>query len=411
MFLLQPDGSPLSSFKQRTVCSALIHGFTQASRSYQTPPHKIHSWIQQKGKQQSDTWYWSTEKLAEWVLIQREQQLTVSEETLMQMAKTALGDADASSCYSWIIDFLLRHRLSVNPLTVDRGHRPYGSLPRNIVGNSRAFIQHLSPQVSDAGCNGCCTVTVCAGQTDLMTFSDQIHCKAAPLVATMDELPIFINMDHFKNQNPAAFQLSGSVSDEPVFNVVLSALSDGTLLPPLLFFKGTSCCIPEGFPDNILLEARPEGFTDRDCQHIWMEKVCVTAQASFISRETTSVMESCPPVQVWQPHTSAHGSSSHLLIADIHNGHLAKEFRQNLASLCTNIFFIPSGCSSCVQPLDVCVTPVLHDFLQVNLPLSHLRSPPLARVHPLCSAFSSRPAGISWSLRVVWVVWVWTSWL
>ncbi|TNM92674.1 hypothetical protein fugu_018076 [Takifugu bimaculatus] len=78
----QPDGSPLCSFKQRIVCSALIHGFSQASRSYQTPPHKIHSWIQQKEQQQSETWYWSTEKLAEWVLIQREQQLTVSEETL-----------------------------------------------------------------------------------------------------------------------------------------------------------------------------------------------------------------------------------------------------------------------------------------------------------------------------------------
>lgn len=199
----------------------------------------------------------------------------------------------------------------------------------------------------------------------------------------MDELPIFINMDHFKNQNPSAFQLSGCVSDEPVFNVVLTALADGTLLPPLLLFKGTSCSIPEGFPDNVLLEARPEGFTDQDCQHIWMDKVCIAAQSFFILLETTVVLESCPPVQVWRPHTSAYGSSSHLLIADIHRGHLAEEFRQNLASMCTKIFFIPSGCSSCVQPLDVCVTPVLHNFMQVNPPLSHLCSPPLTRVHPL----------------------------
>uniref|UniRef100_A0A3B5K4G5 Pogo transposable element derived with ZNF domain a n=1 Tax=Takifugu rubripes TaxID=31033 RepID=A0A3B5K4G5_TAKRU len=310
----QPDGSPLCSFKQRIVCSALIHGFSQASRSYQTPPHKIHSWIQQKERQQSETWYWSTEKLAEWVLIQREQQLTVSEETLMQMAEEALGETDATSCYNWVIDFLLRHKLSVNPLPVDRGHHPCGRLPTDIVANSRAFVERLSPQ---------------------------IRSKAPPLVATMDELPIFINMDHFRNQNPSAFQLSGRVSDEPVFNVVLTALVDGTLLPPLLLFKGTSCSIPEGFPDNVLLEARPEGFTDQDCQQIWMDKV-------------------------WRPHTSAHGSSSHLLIADIHRGHLAEEFRQNLASVCTNIFFIPSGCSSCVQPLDVCVTPVLHDFMQAR---------------------------------------------
>lgn len=160
MFLLQPDGSPLCSFKQGIVCSALIHGFSQASRAYQTPPHKIHSWIQQKEQHQSDTWYWSTEKLAEWVLSQREQQLTVSEETLVQMAKEALGETDATSCYNWIIDFLLRHKLSVTPLTVDNGHHPCGSLPINIVANSCAFIERLSPQVGDPVHNSCCSVTI-----------------------------------------------------------------------------------------------------------------------------------------------------------------------------------------------------------------------------------------------------------
>lgn len=199
----------------------------------------------------------------------------------------------------------------------------------------------------------------------------------------MDELPIFINMDHFKNQDPSAFQLSGCVSDEPVFNVVLTALADGTLLPPLLLFRGTSCSIPEGFPDNVLLEARPEGFTDQDCQQIWMDQVCVAAQSFVISLETAVVLESCPPVQVWRPHTSAHGSSPHLLIADIHRGHLDEEFRQNLASASTNIFFIPSGCSSRVQPLDVCVTPVLHDFMQVNPPPFSPVLSSSTRVHPL----------------------------
>lgn len=151
VFLLQTDGYPPSSFKQRLVCSALIHGLSQASRCFQTSLQKIHFWIHQKEQRQPETWYWSTEKLAEWVLIQREQQLTVSEQTLMEMAKEAVGDADVDRCYSWIIDFLLRHRLSFSPLTVDRGHRPCGSLPRNIVVNSRAFVQLLSPQVSESG--------------------------------------------------------------------------------------------------------------------------------------------------------------------------------------------------------------------------------------------------------------------
>lgn len=97
--------------------------------------------------------------MAEWVLIQREQQLTVSEETLMQMAKEALGETDATSCYNWVIDFLLRHKLSVNPLPVDRGHHPCGRLPTDIVANSRAFVERLSPQVGDTVGDGGCSVT------------------------------------------------------------------------------------------------------------------------------------------------------------------------------------------------------------------------------------------------------------
>lgn len=108
-------------------------------------------------------------------------------------------------------------------------------------------------------------------------FCLQIHSKHVPphCVASMDEFSIFIDLDQFSNQNPSALQLFGSSEDTPMFDVVLSALSDGIFLPPLLFFRGTSSHVPEGFPDNVLLEARQEGFTDQDRLHIWIDKVCV----------------------------------------------------------------------------------------------------------------------------------------
>lgn len=89
----------------------------------------------------------------------------------------------------------------------------------------------------------------------------------------MDEFSIFVDSDRFSNQSPAAFQLSGSSEDRPVLDVVLCALSDGTLLPPLLLFRGAPSQVPEGFPDNVLLEARQEGFTDDHRLHIWIDKV------------------------------------------------------------------------------------------------------------------------------------------
>ena len=155
--LPQHDGSPLSPFQQRVVCSALLHGVSQACRRYQTPAHKIQSWIQQQEQRCSQTWYWSTEELAEWLLVQREQQLSVSEDALLQTALEALGEAHQSSCHAWLLDFLLRHQLGLN-----RGRRPCGSLPRSIVDNSRAFVELLSPQVSVCVC-------VCVEQVPLIT--------------------------------------------------------------------------------------------------------------------------------------------------------------------------------------------------------------------------------------------------
>lgn len=89
----------------------------------------------------------------------------------------------------------------------------------------------------------------------------------------MDELSIFIHPDKLSSEDPSALQLLGSADDTPVVDVVLSALSDGTRLTPILFFRGTTLPVPDGFPDNVLLEARQEGFTNEERLQIWIDKV------------------------------------------------------------------------------------------------------------------------------------------
>lgn len=83
-------------------------------------------------------------------------------------------------------------------------------------------------------------------------------------------------------------------------------------------------------------------------------------------------------------------------MVDVHRGHLTEEFRSSLSSMSTNVFFIPSGCSCRLQPLDVCVTPVLQDFLQVAPPVFtglHMSSPvsPVFTRLPCLHLFSSVP--------------------
>lgn len=86
-------------------------------------------------------------------------------------------------------------------------------------------------------------------------------------------------------------------------------------------------------------------------------------------------------------------NSSCLLIADVHRGHQTDAFRRALSSICTDVIFIPSGCSSRLQPLDVCVTRVLRDFLQVSSPV---------RLWPRV-----RPSDVSltclWSRQTQWI--------
>ncbi|XP_074542669.1 pogo transposable element with ZNF domain isoform X4 [Halichoeres trimaculatus] len=309
--------SPLTSAKLSVVLSALCHGIAQASLHHRTSPHTIRAWIAlQEQRLSSSKWPWSTEKLAEWVLSQREQQLQVSQEDLLRAARSALGDSSQQvDQICWSVDFLLRHRLDFNLTNID-DFKYQLTLLRSLREKSLSFIKRLA---------------------------NQIHsCPVPPRrFGSMDEFSIFIDPVQLYANSLLAFQLScSSTTDKPVFDVVLSALSDGTFLPPLLFFKGNPSPVPKGFPDNVILEARPEGFTEQERHKIWIKKV-------------------------WSPHVASQGGES-LLMVDVHRGHLSDEFRSSLSSLTTDVVFIPSGCSCCLQPLDVCVTPVLRDFLQAR---------------------------------------------
>uniref|UniRef100_A0AAQ4PCN2 Pogo transposable element derived with ZNF domain a n=1 Tax=Gasterosteus aculeatus aculeatus TaxID=481459 RepID=A0AAQ4PCN2_GASAC len=306
--------APLSASQLSVVLSSLCHGLPQASLRSHTSPLEVCSWIQQQERRLSDRkWGWRSEGLAQWVLVQREQQLNLSEGVLLRAARSALGeDSPLAECYSWTVDFLLRHGLGLQ--TANKRQR--GRLPRSIRDNSRTFTRSLLTQIQGRGVPP--------------------HC-----VGSMDEFSIFVDLDQFSNQNPSALRLSGSPTDRPAFDVVLSALSDGTFLPPLLFFRGGASRVPEGFPDNVLLEARREGFTDQERLRTWINKV-------------------------WRPRVVLGCNRETVLLVDVHRGHLTDEFRDSLKSQATGAAFIPPGCCCRLQPLDVCLTPVLRDFLQAR---------------------------------------------
>lgn len=206
----------------------------------------------------------------------------------------------------------------MQPLAMGSRRLRTGRLPRNIRDNSYAFVHLLSAQVSNCLHR---STTVCAGQLSdwsgmatskeafqtnnlsvkkilhwqevqvtLIPSCVQVQSRAPRLVASMDEFSIFVDLERFSAQNPTALRLSGSPDEEPVFTVVLSAVSDGTFLPPLLFFRGTLSKVPDGFPDNVLLEARPEGISDQDLHRTWISRVCESRHHFGVSPDSQSTL-------------------------------------------------------------------------------------------------------------------------
>ena len=96
-------------------------------------------------------------------------------------------------------------------------------------------------------------------------------------VGCMDELSLFLDMEGGRG-----LQLFGR-SESLRCDVVLGGLADGSFLRPALFFRGPEPRCPPGFPANVLLEARPEGFTDQQRLQLWTSKVSVVSMVSPVS--------------------------------------------------------------------------------------------------------------------------------
>ncbi|XP_061675255.1 pogo transposable element with ZNF domain isoform X2 [Syngnathoides biaculeatus] len=251
-------------------------------------------------------------RVATWVLIRHEQQFRVTKEILLRTGSYVVPESRYNTeCYRRAVENVCRR---MQPQSCSKDGRLPPEVMDMVMEKSIAVILSLCSQIQSASLRPRC-------------------------VGFMDELSIFVDPDLFSRQKVSAFQLLGSLTQKPHFDVVLSALSDGTFLPPVLFFRGSPVRLPAGFPDNVLLEARHNGFTDAQRLTAWTQKV-------------------------WRPQVVPNGKS--LLMVDVHRGHTMDEFKFHLSAASTDAVFIPAGCSCRLQPLDVCIKPVLHRFLQVR---------------------------------------------
>lgn len=308
----------LSVKKLRVVLFALCCNTEQAAEHFKNPPRRIRRWLRRFQAFQeenvaslSEGKYLSLEaeeKLAEWVLTQREQQLPVNEETLFQKA-TKIGrslEGGFKISYEWAVRFMLRHNLSTH------SRRAVAHpLPKDVAESASCFLEFVQRQ---------------------------IHTQDLPLsmIAAIDEISLFLDVEVLCSDDRKENALQTVGTGEPWCDVVLAILADGSVLPTLVSYRGR-VEQAANVPEMIVLEAKESGYSDDEIMEAWAAKV-------------------------WQKHIESQNSKG-MLVLDCHRTHLSEEVLVMLSSSSTLPAVVPAGCSSKIQPLDVCIKRTVKNFL------------------------------------------------
>lgn len=304
----------LSVKKLRVVLFALCCNTELAAEHFRNPQRRIRRWLRRFQASQGENLegkylsFEAEEKLAEWVLIQREQQLPVNEETLFQKA-TKIGrslEGGFKISYEWAVRFMLRHHL-----TPHARRAVAHTLPKDVAENAGLFIEFVQRQ---------------------------IHNQDLPLsmIVAIDEVSLFLDTEVLSSDDRKENALQTVGTGEPWCDVVLAILADGTVLPTLVFFRGQVNRLAN-VPDSILLEAKESGYSDDEIMELWSSRV-------------------------WKKHTACqHGKG--MLVMDCHRTHLSEEVLALLSASNTLPAVVPAGCSSKIQPLDVCIKRTVKNFL------------------------------------------------
>ncbi|XP_066531514.1 pogo transposable element with ZNF domain isoform X2 [Hoplias malabaricus] len=316
-------GGSLTLGQLKIIFYALCFGVPQAANHFDTQPKEVQSLICKRQlqlgllKNRKGLNSRGSDQMAEWVLCQHEQQLPITEGNLFSKALEIVSkEGGPGISYEWAVDFLLQRNLGLQALATTRQ-----LLPPKAQEHVQYFTQFMTKQVTSQG-------------------------FGKSFIGAMDELSIFIDIEQL---DPASADSSSMMSafklvddSDPLMDIVVVGLADGTILPTMLFLKGEppSPDAPS-LPNIIVLEAKPEGFSDEERLQLWLDKV-------------------------WRPHVDPSSGGKGLLVMDTYRGHISDDFLASLNSANTLPGIVPRSCSCHLQPLEACVGPVLREFLQAR---------------------------------------------
>ncbi|XP_034466622.1 pogo transposable element derived with ZNF domain b isoform X2 [Hippoglossus hippoglossus] len=309
----------LTARQLRIALFALCDGLRQASRVFSTETKLIQTWLKEAKKrlrqreQEQNVHGDGGSRLVAWVLSMREQQLPITESNLFHKVSTLKKKGGFSDSfrisYDWAVSFMLHHQLGIqNTGTASKLAR---TLPSSLEAKVMSFRKFTHKII-------------------------RVHKLSESTVAAMDELCLFVDLRlvQDKSRRSEALELIGSL---PLVTVFLAALADGTMLPSLVLANRQ--LDEKVLPEFILLEAGPESLLVEEALDLWTNKI-------------------------WHQHVCSRTQPSRsILVLDRHREHMGDQFLTSISGSGTLPAMIPGGCSFSLQPLDICVKPVLQRFM------------------------------------------------
>lgn len=300
----------LSARQLRIALFALCEGNPEASRVFSTEPRFIQKWLNKASEKISNTAVCSegNDELVAFVLSTREQQVALTETSLFNKVSALKKKGSFVNSfrisYDWAVSFMLQHKLGLQNR-------------ETVVSLSRVLPPSLDTEVES-----------------FQMFTQKVigsHSLTNETVAAMDELCLFADFSLVENRSRLSdvLQLNGAA---PLVTVYIAALADGTMLPSLVLANVE--LNEKSLPEFIFIEGASEN--GENALELWSSRVWL--------QQAQSVPKS-------------------LLIVDGHREHNSDTFVAAVSEHGTLPVVIPKGLTFCLQPLEVCVKPVMQRFL------------------------------------------------
>lgn len=250
------------------------------------------------------------DELCEWILIRRDAHLPVGRELIKTKAKQLVIPHNTQFVASsgWLEKFLIRHGMSLRCRTSISQ-----KLPAQLEHKLECFMNEIRV---------------------LRTINDYTN----DLIINMDETPMYFDMvpeRTVSKKGVKEVRVRSSGGEKKRLTVVLTCTGNGKMLPALAIFKGKRK-LKFKSPANVCVAVQAKGWMDTELMMRWLKGIVL-------------------------PYTQKRKA---LLVIDSFSAHESTEFIEEARKNNVHVAIIPGGCTSKIQPLDVCLNKPFKSILR-----------------------------------------------